>query len=80
MQTKGGATEQRLGGQGPFEADSFHAITPIGIILNAEKIAWDRSPLPGAAAHDETCGKGHLTCGPRDDWKPADSHLWLGTK
>ena len=42
------------GGRGPFEVDSFHAL-PIGIILNAEKCAWDRSPRPpppGAAAHE----------------------------
>ena len=32
-------------GRGPFEVDSFHA-TPIGIMLNAEKIAGDRSPFP----------------------------------
>ena len=54
---KGGATARRLGGggRGPFEVDSFHA-PPIGIILNAEKFAGDRSPPyspppPGAAAH-----------------------------
>ena len=44
---KGGATARRLGGggRGPFEVDSFHA-TPIGIMLNAEKFAGDRSPVP----------------------------------
>ena len=45
------------GGRGPLEVDSFHA-PPIGIMLNAEKFAGDRSPPrppvpppPGAAAH-----------------------------
>ena len=38
------------GERGPFKVDSFQA-TPIGIMLNAEKIAGDRSPPPGAAAH-----------------------------
>ena len=44
---KGGATARRLGGggRGPFEVDSFHA-TPIGIMLNVENIAGDRSPVP----------------------------------
>ena len=31
------------GGRGPYEVDSFHA-TPIGIMLNVEKFARDRSP------------------------------------
>ena len=54
---KGGTTARRLGGggRGPFEVDYFYA-TPIGIMLNAEKFAGDRSPVPpppppGAAAH-----------------------------
>ena len=42
-----------IGGRGPFEVDSFHA-TPIGIMLNAEKFAGDRSP--GAAAHANLAG------------------------
>ena len=61
MKPKGGATARRLGGRGPFEVDSFHA-PPIGLMLNAEKFAGDRSPRPpprGAAAHDETgCAEG----------------------
>ena len=37
---------------GGDEDHSFHA-PPIGIMLNAEKFAGDRSPRPpGAAAHD----------------------------
>ena len=39
------------GGRGQFEVDSFHA-PPIGIMLNVEKFAGDRSLRPpGAAAH-----------------------------
>ena len=39
------------GGTRTIEANSFHA-TPIGIMLNAEKFAGDRSPRPpGPAAH-----------------------------
>ena len=48
---RGCATARRLEGRGPFEVDFFHA-TPIGIMLNAEKFAGDRSPPPpGAATH-----------------------------
>ena len=51
FENKGDATAQRLGGLGSFKVHSLHAM-PIGIILNAEKLAGDQSPVPpGAAAH-----------------------------
>ena len=57
---KGGATTRRLeggGGRGPFEVDSFHA-TPIGITLNAEKFAGDRShPSPPPGCHRPWLGR-----------------------
>ena len=40
-----GATIGGGGGRGLFEVDSFHA-TPIGIMLNAEKIAVNGPPPP----------------------------------
>ena len=42
------------GGRGPFEVNSLHA-APIGIMLNAEKFAGDRSQRPrppGVTTHD----------------------------
>ena len=53
VRTRAAPRRDNCGGRGPFEVDSFHAPS-IGIILNAEKFAGDRSPrphVPGSVAH-----------------------------